>query len=101
MPFIQADRKNWDNLASDPGEFGKTGGVAVEAGSFRECAQACEADPQCLQYVHHGQTCNIGMSVRRGHKKNKADMGGKWRSGWNITRLADWMSREDCIARLE
>jgi hypothetical protein len=93
MNSIQSHRENWDNLASDPGEFGKTGGVSLETASFEECARACEADTQCFQYAHHGHTCHIGMSVRLGHKK-EADEGGIWQSGWNQTRIADWISSQ-------
>ncbi|TVY39000.1 hypothetical protein LOCC1_G006871 [Lachnellula occidentalis] len=86
-------RENWDNVASDTGEFGKTGGVKSDAISFEDCAQACEANQDCFQYSHHGITCNIGMSVRLGYEK-EADQEGTWRSGWNKTRLADWASKQ-------
>ncbi|KAN0089971.1 glycosyltransferase family 31 protein [Hyaloscypha variabilis] len=90
MPALRAYRRDWDNLASDPGEFGKTGGVFVEAVSFEKCAQACEDDVKCLQYSHHGNRCHIGMSIRLGHKK--VDEEGIWQSGWNKTRLDNWIS---------
>ncbi|TVY40953.1 hypothetical protein LSUB1_G003109 [Lachnellula subtilissima] len=86
-------RENWDNVASDPGEFGKTGGVESNAASFEDCAQACEANKECFQYSHHGDICYIGMSVRLGYKK-EVDQEGTWRSGWNKTRLADWASKQ-------
>jgi hypothetical protein len=84
-------RQNWDNLASDPGEFGKTGGISLEIESFEECAKACASDMNCFQYSHHGHSCHIGMSARLGHTKEK-DGEGIWQSGWNETRLADWIS---------
>lgn len=86
-------RENWDNLASDQGEFGKTGGVSVDATTFEECTSACERDAKCFQYSHHGRTCSIGMSVRLGSWK-EADGEGIWRSGWNKTRLLDWTSKQ-------
>jgi hypothetical protein len=91
MPSLELQGRDWDNLASDPGEFGSTGGVEWKAQSFEDCAKACEADMKCLQYVHHGDNCHIGMSVRLGHKK-EADEEGIWQSGWNRTRLDDWMA---------
>jgi len=90
---LLSERENWDNLASDPGEFGKTGGVSSEAESFQDCAHVCEADEKCYQYSHHDHTCYIGMSVRLGYEKD-ADREGIWRSGWNTTRLADWASKQ-------
>jgi hypothetical protein len=88
---LQSHRESWDNLASDPGEFGKTGGVSIHAATFTECTQACEADPNCFQYAHHGSTCHIGMSVRLGHER-EADEDGMWESGWNLIRLREWMA---------
>jgi hypothetical protein len=88
---FQSHRENWDNLASDPGEFGKTGGISVKAATFTECAQACEADSSCFQYAHHGNICQIGMSTRLGHER-EADVNGLWESGWNLTRLGEWMA---------
>ncbi|KAL2072690.1 hypothetical protein VTL71DRAFT_12033 [Oculimacula yallundae] len=93
LDSIVSERDNWDNLASDRGEFGKTGGVSSETSSFEECARACEADEKCFQYSHHGNTCNIGMSVRLGYKKEADDVG-IWRSGWNKTRLIDWAAKQ-------
>lgn len=88
-----SERENWDNLASEKGEFGKTGGVTSDAASFEDCAHACEMDEKCFQYSHHERTCNIGMSVRLGYRK-EADGEGTWRSGWNTTRLAEWASKQ-------
>jgi hypothetical protein len=90
---MPSHRENWDNLASDPGEFGKTGGLSLKTTLFEECARACEANIDCFQYAHHGQTCHIGMSVRLGYNKG-GDRDGIWRSGWNKTRLADWIDRQ-------
>lgn len=93
MSSMSSHRENWDNLASDPGEFGKTGGVSVETPLFEECVRLCAADTNCFQYVHHGHTCYIGMSVRLGFKK-EPDEEGIWRSGWNKTRLTEWISTQ-------
>lgn len=90
---IPAQEENWDNVSSDPGEFGKTGGVSSETATFEECGQACEANPDCFQYSHHGNSCKIGLSVRRGYKK-EADDGGVWRSGWHKARLLEWVSKQ-------
>ncbi|KAH6682836.1 hypothetical protein B0J14DRAFT_468567 [Halenospora varia] len=86
-------RKNWDNLASDPGEFGKTGGVEREATTVEECAKFCTADKDCFQYTHHDRTCYIGMSIRLGYEK-KADEGGVYQSGWNLERLERWIGKQ-------
>lgn len=58
-----------------------------------ECTQACEANERCFQYLHHGNTCYIGMSVRLGFER-KEDEEGIWRSGWHKARLAKWASEQ-------
>lgn len=93
---IEPNRRNWNNLASDPGEFGKTGGVLLQAPTFEECVQAYEVDINCLQYVHHGGTCHIGLSLRLDHEM-EADEQGIWQSGWNQTRLNNWMSSQNPV----
>lgn len=93
MKFMVPYRENWDNLAADPGEFSRTGGVFVEATEFAECVKACEERPDCFQYSHHGNKCYIGMSVRLGYEK-KPNGEGMWQSGWNTTRLAEWASNQ-------
>jgi hypothetical protein len=93
-------RENWDNQASDKGEFGKTGGVLKEAASFKECARSCEYDDHCFQYSHHGNKCHLGMSVRFGDAK-LPDEEGKWSSGWNMTRLANWISQQVPCGNIE
>jgi len=96
-----AHRENWDNLAADPGEFSKTGGVLVEVAAFSDCVRACEERPECFQYSHHGKECYIGMSVRLGYEK-KADVEGMWQSGWNTTRLAGWAAKQPkCNSQIE
>ncbi|KAK0119311.1 hypothetical protein ONS95_008155 [Cadophora gregata] len=94
LDLLVSQKDNWDNLASERGEFGKTGGVTSDTSSFEDCRKACEADKKCFQYSHHGNICNIGMSVRLGYKKD-ADSEGIWRSGWNLTRLQDWASKQE------
>ncbi|XMA14362.1 hypothetical protein WAI453_007153 [Rhynchosporium graminicola] len=89
LDTLVSERDNWDNMASEPGEFGETGGVSSLTTTFEECSQACEADERCFQYSHHGNTCNIGMSVRLGYKK-EANKEGVWRSGWRKDRLIGW-----------
>jgi len=93
------ERQNWDNLASDRGEFGKTGGVSLKISDFEDCKAACEADVHCFQYSHHGDTCFIGMSVRLGYAK-QVDQEGIWRSGWNRKRLEKWLSKQPSCDRV-
>ncbi|KAG9229918.1 hypothetical protein BJ875DRAFT_409922 [Amylocarpus encephaloides] len=100
LSSMSSSREDWDNLASDEGEFRKTGGVLSKTSSFEECAQACEDDEKCFQYSHHGKECYIGMSVRFGDTK-EADNEGKCRSGWNMSRLSNWLSRQPVCERIE
>ncbi|KAK0123950.1 hypothetical protein ONS95_008939 [Cadophora gregata] len=90
---IPDSRSDWDNLASEAGEFGHTGGVFSDAASFEECSKTCEQNKDCLQYSYHETTCSIGKSVRLGHARD-ADEDGSWHSGWNKTRLADWVKAQ-------
>ncbi|KAH7324084.1 hypothetical protein BKA65DRAFT_79996 [Rhexocercosporidium sp. MPI-PUGE-AT-0058] len=93
LPQIPLSRSNWDNLATERGDFGRTGGVSSDATSFEECTKACEEDDQCFQYSFHGQKCSIGRSVRLGHAK-AADTEGIWQSGWNRARLTQWSKEQ-------
>ncbi|EPE35713.1 hypothetical protein GLAREA_05050 [Glarea lozoyensis ATCC 20868] len=87
-------RENWDNLAADKGEFGKTGGVKKVAATFEECKSACEGDEDCFQFSWHGGKCFVGRSVRFGEERIP-DEGGEWTSGWSLTRLESWMGRQE------
>ncbi|KAL2062592.1 hypothetical protein VTL71DRAFT_5664 [Oculimacula yallundae] len=93
LPQIPLNRSNWDNLASERGDFGRTGGVQSEATSLEECTKACEIDEKCFQYSFHGHNCSIGRSVRFGRER-EPDKEGSWQSGWNLTRLADWSKEQ-------
>ncbi|KAH7388993.1 hypothetical protein BKA64DRAFT_711101 [Cadophora sp. MPI-SDFR-AT-0126] len=86
-------RSDWDNLASQAGDFGRTGGVFSDASSFDECTKLCEEDEKCFQYSFHEKRCSIGRSVRLGHAR-EADEDGDWESGWNKTRLVGWMKEQ-------
>lgn len=80
-------------MAWDKGEFGKSGGVEHEVKTFEQCAQACANDDNCLQYVHDGQKCYVGLTARLGKEKKPQD-GKTWRSGWNETRINSWASQQ-------
>ncbi|KAL3417766.1 hypothetical protein PVAG01_10776 [Phlyctema vagabunda] len=97
---IQSSRDDWDNLAADPGEFGKTGGILSEMASFEDCARTCEANLNCFQYSHNGNRCHVGMSVRLGYKK-QANEDGMWRSGWNKTRLGEWILKQPLCEQIK
>jgi hypothetical protein len=100
MGSMNTYRENWDNQASDKGEFGKTGGVLKKTASFEDCALACVHDDGCFQYSHHGKRCHWGMSVRFGDEKSP-DEEGKWSSAWNMTRLVDWISQQQPCGNVE
>lgn len=96
--LILPERQDWDNLASEKGEYGKTGGVIHETPTFHGCKEVCEKDEKCFQYSHHGNTCSIGMSVRIGSAKS-ADEKGAWRSGWHTGRLEEWLAKQPRAAK--
>ena len=86
-------------MASDRGEFGLAGEALEDVPSVEECAQKCELDERCFQYSYHDGICGIGMSVRYGDEK-MPDEGGNWSSGWNLTRLATWISEQEPCGRI-
>jgi hypothetical protein len=91
--LVLPERRGWDNLASDKGEYGKTGGVLHETSTFEGCKKICEKDEKCLQYSYYGNTCSIGMSVRIGFA-TAADEKGVWRSGWHTERIEKWLAEQ-------
>lgn len=65
--------------------------------SFENCAKACDATPECFQYVHHEKECKLGHSFRLG-KYSSPGRGDRilWRSGWNVTRIRKWTEENLC-----
>jgi hypothetical protein len=80
-------------MAWDKGEFGRSGGIEHDLATFEECAEACAADEKCLQYVHNGEKCFLGLTVRLGQAKKSED-GKIWQSGWNESRIASWTAQQ-------
>jgi len=90
---IPDSRSDWDNLASEAGDFGRTGGVFADAASFEECTKLCDKDTKCLQHSYHAKRCSIGRSVRLGRAR-EPDEDGAWQSGWNRSRLMAWLKEQ-------
>lgn len=90
---IPSQRENWDNQPGGEGIFGLTEGLEVEAGTFAECAQACDTNQKCFQYMHLNRTCSLGMSIRLGFERKPED-GKVWRSGWHKQRIAAWLRKQ-------
>ncbi|PVH77896.1 glycosyltransferase family 31 protein [Cadophora sp. DSE1049] len=93
MPDMQED---WDNYSSvvDVGSGILYEGVKkTTTQSFEECATTCEANTECVQYTFDGEACYWGKAIRLGERRMPED-GKHWRSGWNQTRMADWISKQ-------
>ncbi|PBP25962.1 hypothetical protein BUE80_DR003096 [Diplocarpon rosae] len=82
-------RDDWENTQDPHNTWTKE--------SFEDCKAACEADPDCFQFVFHGKTCKISHSIRLG-RPHKTDQPSDERyfSGWNMTRIRDWTSKTQC-----
>lgn len=93
-PSFPREKNNWDNLSWDKGEFGKTGGVKSQTDKVVVCVQRCEEDEECVQWAHHDETCYLGMSFRKGYER-EGDNRGPWTSGWNRTRVEEWLERQE------
>ncbi|KAF1982370.1 glycosyltransferase family 31 protein [Aulographum hederae CBS 113979] len=79
--------KDWDNLADD---------VKGHADSWDICKSGCEDDPDCLTYSWDGDECAIGKTkIRIGAKRVDEAGKKKWRSGWNKTRIEEWVGRQE------
>lgn len=93
MPTI---RENWDNLSwlHEMGS-GLTGGEDEKftMQSVEECSTACEANPQCFQFVFDGGSCFLGKAIRLGERRDSKD-GKIWRSGWNQPRIENWIANQ-------
>jgi hypothetical protein len=93
---MTSPREDWDNV-SWKNELGSGLSGAedekIKTESIDECASACEANKDCVQYVLDGETCFIGKAVRLGERKEPKD-GKRWRSGWHQDRIADWISKQ-------
>ncbi|KAH6716806.1 hypothetical protein BKA61DRAFT_477275 [Leptodontidium sp. MPI-SDFR-AT-0119] len=93
MPAMQED---WDNYSSvvDVGSGILYEGVKRSTTqNFEECAATCEANSECVQCAFDGEACYWGKAIRLGERTMPKD-GKRWRSGWNQTRILDWISKQ-------
>jgi Fringe-like len=94
---IVAYRDDWDNESAD---------IVIEAPkeeveqpkkslrwkwdepykSFNLCGKACQENPECFMFRHHGETCSLGRSWKLGRKR-LLENGVSWKSGWNLNRI--------------
>ena len=88
------EKTNWDNLSWDEGEFGKTGGISKPTPKVDVCVAMCTENEKCVQWLHHDEACYLGMSFRRGYEKEGSELG-PWTSGWNRTRVEEWLVRQE------
>ncbi|KAF3910202.1 hypothetical protein ABW21_db0201910 [Orbilia brochopaga] len=94
MPAI---REDWDNISwrIEMGSGLSNGeDERPKAQSAEECAKACEANTQCLQFVFDSEQCYLGKAFRLGEKR-APENGKRWRSGWNQARIAEWVAKQE------
>ena len=66
--------------------------------SFEKCAQACEKNDQCFQYVYFDEVCKLGLSFRLGQYVAPKGPKGNivYKSGWMLTRIREWQKANSC-----
>lgn len=88
--------EDWDNISwrNELGS-GLTGAddEKVPTASVDACAIACQANVECLQYVHDGDTCFLGKAIRLGERR-EPEKNKQWRSGWHQGRIEEWISKQ-------
>lgn len=102
---LEDSRDEWDNLSDDTkfkadvpeGEVKLLSDVdRVAHESFENCQKACENQDKCVQFRYHAKEkeCGLGHKIRHGHpsKKNKDDS--RWRSGWRMEKIENWVKEK-------
>lgn len=96
LQSMPAKQEDWDNYSSvvDVGSgILQEGAKKSSTQNFEECAITCEANAECIQYVFDGETCYWGKAIRLGERR-MPEGPKSWRSGWNQTRMAEWISSQ-------
>jgi hypothetical protein len=66
--------------------------------SFEQCGQACAEYPRCFQYVYYEQTCGFSFSYRLGERRLPAEGMPKYKSGWDLSKIAQDQRDHSCIS---
>lgn len=116
-PSLKSIRTDWSNLSDDivytpPPDNDKdklyngrkwseyTDVERASPESPENCQKACEAGDACLQWQHHGNECNLHMSIRLGSSKQEG--GTKWVSGWQMDRIEKFqVVMKECKGSIE
>ncbi|KAL1895159.1 hypothetical protein Cpir12675_003342 [Ceratocystis pirilliformis] len=61
--------------------------------SAENCKAACDSFGDCFQWRFHNGLCSFSRSFRLGRPHHDDDQG-RWVSGWNLSRIQDFIDRE-------
>ncbi|KAK9464543.1 hypothetical protein V1512DRAFT_293294 [Lipomyces arxii] len=99
MPYITETRHRWDNLA-DSREYSlekendHKNPVETAYHSMKDCAAACEAWENCLQYRYKKGWCGLTDVIRLGQKE--VGDGEKYTSAWMLDRIKSIRRSNSC-----
>lgn len=88
------DLEEWDNRCE--------GATVSDIVSADDCKVACDKEPECLQSLYKENVCTLGKpgEIVFGRRHEVRDGEVKWRSSWNKTRIAEWVSKQSKCEKL-
>ncbi|KAK3689661.1 hypothetical protein B0T22DRAFT_461996 [Podospora appendiculata] len=99
QPDAQAIRLNWDNTNWD--RLGP--GHDVEVNDLKSCTKACDAEPECLQYLWRGEHMKqcvlmpfINFGLPRKPEWQILEEKFNYTSGWISTKILTWLNEHEC-----
>lgn len=96
---VAVNRTAWNNLSQDT-EYVKPSATDYEAKgnfkklselqqrsveSFDDCAEACRANKDCIQWMWEKGRCQLGKDIRLGDVDERESS--QWESGWLADRI--------------
>ncbi|KAH6695102.1 hypothetical protein F5X68DRAFT_266729 [Plectosphaerella plurivora] len=70
--------------------------------SFEDCAGACAEESRCLQFRYNDGLCQLGWSISLGRPmKRELERKSRWMSGWNLTRIEDFVREQGPCGEVE
>lgn len=95
-PHLTAALEHWDNTHESMKIFPTK---KASHTSFGHCSIACEADRLCFQFVYDGKKCALSHHIRLGGRRSPEETGTqRYVSGWNLDRIQDWTTSNDCAS---
>lgn len=65
--------------------------------SVDTCKAACEAEPECFQFLWRKGNCALQRTISLGRYRAPDEDGGVWKSGWLEARIGAWTAANQCV----